>query len=70
MDIKRLTKKDVETIMEIVEGLPRYEWSKIVHTIDKRYSSAAHNVQAGTAEELVAAFESDWKGLFRDDLDG
>ena len=32
--------------------MKRYEWLKIAHAIEKKYSSAAARVEAGSAEEI------------------
>lgn len=45
-------KKRAKTIAKAVEGMKRYEWLKIAHAIEKKYSSAAARVEAGSAEEI------------------
>lgn len=46
-------------IFKIVEGMPEYQWCKIAHTINQKYSSVKGKVIIPSADECVRMFKLD-----------
>ena len=52
--------KRIEVISEAVAGMKRHEWLKVVHAVEKKYSSAAMRLELADAEEIKQAIRREF----------
>lgn len=46
-----------EAILGVLSGLKRYEWNRIEHAVNKKFSSMEANMELPSKEELLETFK-------------
>lgn len=59
---KETSKSKLMQIAELAVGLKYYEWRKVAHVIERKFSSASNKVELTDAEEIKNSLkrELDW----------